>query len=186
MPLLVSKLPDRGPYFGVLARFDGTKELYHGCEMVRDAGYTKWDAHAPFPVHGLDEAMGLRASKLPFLVLATGLAGAAAGMLLQWWVHTYAYPLVISGKPLFSWQAFVPVTFELGILGGALGAVLGMLAFNQLPMLHHPLFNSEQFELVTDDGFFISIESWDAKFDPKQTVDFLEQAGASHVELVDH
>jgi hypothetical protein len=184
MPPLVPKLPEGTEHYGVLARFDGTQAIFRACEKVRDAGYTRWDAHTPFPVHGLDDAMGLKASKLPWLCLATGLSGATIGMLMQWWVHTQGYPLVISGKPLFSWQAFVPVTFELGILFGALGAVLGMLAFNQLPMLYHPLFRSKQFERVTDDGFFISIESWDPKFDAAQTSKFLEEAGAAHVELV--
>ena len=185
MPLLVPKLPEGTEHYGVLARFDSAKAIFHACEKVRDAGYTRWDAHTPFPVHGLDDAMGLRASRLPWVVLVAGLSGAGGGMLMQWWVHTQGYPLVISGKPLFSWQAFVPVTFELGILFGALGAVLGMLAFNQLPMLYHPLFRSKQFESVTDDGFFVSIEAWDPKFDAAQTGRFLEEIGATHVELID-
>ncbi len=184
MPLLVPKLPEGTEHYGVLARFDSVKELFHACEKVRDAGYSRWDSHSPFPVHGLDAAMGLRASKLPWICLITGLSGAGFGMLMQWWVHTQGYPLVISGKPLFSWQAFVPITFELGVLFGALGAMLGMFALNQLPMLHHPLFSSKQFEQVTDDKFFISIESWDPKFDPGETSRFLEEIGAAHVELV--
>jgi hypothetical protein len=130
--------------------------------------------------------MGLRPSKLPFISLAGGLAGAGGGMLLQWWVHTQAYPLVISGKPLFSWPAFVPVTFELGVLFAALGAVVGMLALNQLPMLYHPLFRSKQFERVSDDGMFISIEAWDPRFDANETKLLLERLGAVEVELVDH
>ncbi len=128
--------------------------------------------------------MGLPATKLPFIPLVTGLSGAAGGMLLQWWVSVKAYPLVISGKPLFSWPAFVPVTFELGVLFAALGAIIGMLAMNELPMLHHPLFESKVFERVTDDGFFISVESWDAKFDPQATMELLRQAGAEEVELI--
>ena len=92
---------------------------------------------------------------------------------------------MISGKPFFSWQAFVPITFELGVLGGALGAVLGILMLNQLPTLWHPLFNSSRFERVTDDRFFISIESWDPKFDAKQTSSFLEGTGAAHVEVIE-
>ena len=184
MGFLVPKLPD-GAHYGALARFAGPKELYHACEQVRDAGYRRWDAHAPFAVHGLEKAMGLKASKLPFISLILGLSGAGGGMLMQWWVHTIGYRLVISGKPFFSWQAFVPITFELGILFAALGAVLGMFAFNQLPMLHHPLFRSKVFERVSDDGFFVSIESWDPKFDAMQTVDFLRQLGAEDVELVE-
>jgi len=173
-----------GNLFGALAEFATPAELYNACEGVRDAGYTRWDAHAPFPVHGLERAMGLRASRLPWIVLVMALGGAAAGMGLQGWVSTIAYPLVISGKPFFSWPAFVPVTFELAVLGGALGAVFGMFAMNQLPTLHHPLFSSKRFERASDDGFFISIESWDPQFDSGRTVDLLRQLGAREVELV--
>lgn len=183
---MIPRLPEGTACYGALARFETPKALYRACERVRDAGYSKWDAHSPFPVHGLDDAMGLKASKLPWLVLLLGLSGAGGGMLLQWWVAAMAYPLMISGKPLFSWPAFVPVTFELGILCGALGAVLGMLGLNQLPMLYHPLFNSKQFERMGDDAFFISIEAWDPKFDSQQTVEFLNSLGAAEVEVVDH
>jgi hypothetical protein len=180
---MMAPLPD-GEHYGMLARFKTAKDIYHACEKVRDAGYSKWDAHTPFPVHGLDKAMGLKASKLPWLVLFTGLTGASGGMLLQWWVSVHGYALVISGKPLFSWPAFVPVTFELGVLFGALGAVFGMFAFNKLLMLFHPLFSSSAFESATDDGFFISIESWDPKYDASATAELLKQAGATDVELV--
>ena len=183
MALLRSTLPS-GPRFGALAEFASPADLYHACEAVRDAGYTRWDAHAPFPVHGLERAMGLKASRLPWVVLVMALGGALAGIGLQGWVSAIAYPLVISGKPFFSWPAFVPVTFELAVLGGALGAVFGMLAINQLPTLYHPLFGSTRFEKASDDGFFVSIESWDPKFDARETVDLLRRLGATQVELV--
>lgn len=184
MPLLAPSLPQGTPYYGLLARFADAAALYRGCEQVRDAGYTRWDAHTPFPVHGLDRAMGLPASRLPWIVLFMGLGGAGGAMLLQWWVSAVDYPLVISGKPYFSWPAFVPITFEVGVLCGAIGAVLGMLGLNRLPMHHHPLFTSARFERATDDGFFISIESWDPRFDPVRSAELLKQAGASEVELV--
>jgi hypothetical protein len=184
LSFLVPELPSRGAHYGALARFVDARSLYRACERVRDAGYTRWDAHTPFPVHGLERAMGLRSSRLPFVVLVTGLGGAATGMLLQWWVHTQAYPLNFSGKPTFSWPAFVPVTFELGVLGAALGAVVGMFAFNKLPMYYHPLFSSVSFERASDDGLFISIESWDPKFDAQRTAAFLSEIGAVEVELV--
>jgi len=183
MALLKPNLPP-GDSFGLVAEFRTPAELYHACEAVRDAGYTRWDAHAPFPVHGLERAMGLKPSKLPWIVLVMALGGAAAGMALQGWVATIAYPLVISGKPFFSWPAFVPVTFELGVLGGALGAVFGMFALNQLPTLYHPLFGSARFERASDDGFFISIESWDPQFDSAKTAELLRGLGATHVEPV--
>jgi hypothetical protein len=183
MALLRPSLPP-GKTFGALAEFATPSDLYHACEGVRDAGYTRWDAHTPFPIHGLERAMGLRASRLPWVVLVTAVGGAIAGMGLQGWVATIAYPLVISGKPFFSWPAFIPITFELGVLGGAFGAVFGMFAFNQLPTLHHPLFASKRFERATDDAFFLSIESWDPKFDPDRTTDLLRRLGAKEVELV--
>ena len=105
-------------------------------------------------------------------------------MAMQWWIATTAYPLVISGKPFFSWQAFVPVTFEVGVLGGALAAVLGVFGLCKLPMHWHPLFSSKLFERATDDGFFISIESWDPKFNESDTRQLLETSGAVEVEIV--
>ena len=172
-------------HYGLLAEFDSTSAVYHACERVRDAGYTRWDSHTPFPVHGLDRAMGLKPSPMPWICLVTGLAGAAAGFGLQWWTLAVAQPLVISGKPFVSWPAFIPVTFELGVLGGALGAVLGMLGINQLPQLYHSLFRSQRFESMTDDKFFISIEAADPKFDAHATAVFLSSLGATHVELVE-
>jgi hypothetical protein len=183
MGLLTYNLPDVEDY-GLLAEFESPRELYRACQRVRDAGYTRWDAHSPFPVHGLPRAMGLKSSKLPWVVLVCGLGGAAGAMALQWWTSAVDYPLVISGKPYFSWQAFVPITFEIGVLGGAIAAVVGMLAFNRLPALFHPLFGSTRFERVTDDRFFIAIESWDPKYDAKETASFLERIGAAHVETI--
>ena len=183
MALLTPSLTP-GERFGALAEYATPAALYRACEQVRDAGYTRSDAHTPFPVHGLDRAMGLAASRLPWISLVLALGGAATGIGLQGWVSTIAYPLVISGKPFFSWPAFVPVTFELAVLGGAAGAVFGMFALNQLPTLYHPLFNSTRFERASDDGFFISIESWDPKFDAERTVELLRRSGATQVELV--
>jgi Alternative complex III, ActD subunit len=170
MPLLLPQLP-KGPYYGILAEFATPADLYHACERVRDAGFTRWDAHTPFPVHGIEGAMGIRRSPL--------------GFVLQWWVHATAYPLVISGKPYFAWPAYIPITFELGVLFAAFGAVFGMLGLNRLPMHHHPLFRSKVFERVTDDAFFISVESWDPRFDPAATRKLLESLGARSVELLE-
>jgi hypothetical protein len=183
-PPFINQLPT-GPYYGILAEFATPADLYHACERVRDAGFTRWDAHTPFPVHGLEGAMGIRRSPLPWIVLIAGLTGATFGFGLQWWVHASAYPLVISGKPFFSWPAFIPITFELGVLFAAFGAVLGMLGLNRLPMHHHPLFRSKVFERVTDDAFFISIESWDPRFDSSATRKLLESLGAQSVELLE-
>ena len=168
----------------VLAEFDSTAALTHACEKVRDAGYQAWDCHTSFPVHGLDKAMGLKPSVLPWIVFVMGLTGATGAMVLQWWTSVVAYPLVISGKPFFSWQAFIPITFEVMVLFAAGTAFLGMLGLNKLPRYHHPLFVSKRFEHATDNKFFISIEAEDPKFDSVKTLDLLKKCGASHVELI--
>jgi hypothetical protein len=169
---------------GVLARFANPAELIDAAEKVRDAGYEKFDCHSPFPIHGMDGAMGLKRSPLGFIVGGMTITGASLGMLLQWWTASIEYPLIIAGKPFFSWQAFIIVTFALFVLFGAFGAVFGMFHLNRLPRLHHPLFYSDNFAKVTDDGFFVSIEVEDAKFDEKQTAEFLTSIGGVDVELV--
>ncbi len=171
--------------WGLLAEFETAQEIYAACEKMRDEGFSKWDAHTPFPVHGLEKAMGLPASPLPWLILASAVSGTIGAFALEAWVSKWAYPLVISGKPLLSWPAFVPVAFEVTILLGAAAAVFGMLAINGLPRLHHPLFNSERFKAASDDRFFISIEAIDPKFDDSETRDFLEGLGAHHIEVVE-
>lgn len=179
-----SEPADEATTFGVLAEFDTPETLMHACAKVRDQGFDAWDAHTPFPIHGLEVAMGLKRSWVSIFVLIFGLSGAALGMFMQWWVSTQAYPLVISGKPLFSWPAFVPIAFECGMLGGALGAIGGFLLFARLPQHNHPLFNSERFARSTDDRFFISIEARDPKFEADGTLSFLKEIGATYVETV--
>jgi hypothetical protein len=169
---------------GVLARFANPAELIEAAKKVRDAGYEKFDCHSPFPIHGMDDAMGLKRSPLGYIVGGMTVTGAIAGMSLQYWVAAIEYPLVISGKPFFSWQAFFIVTFALFVLFGAFGSVFGMLHLNRLPKLHQPLFYSEQYSKVTDDAFFVSIEVEDSKFDEKRTQEFLASIGGSDVELV--
>jgi hypothetical protein len=171
--------------YGLLAEFPGPEALLTACARIRDEGFKSWDAHVPFPLHGLQKAMGLQRSWVSTFVLVMGLSGAALGMLMQWWVATQAYPLVISGKPLFSWPAFVPVMFECGVLGGASGAILGFLLLAGLPKHHHPLFNSEVMAKATDDGFLVSIEAVDPRYDAEKTAAFLKEIGASHVETVE-
>ena len=186
MGLMSPSLPEGTPCFGVLAQFRDPAALTKACKAVRDAGFTKWDAHSPFPVHGLEGAMGLKRSILPLIIFVAAMLGAVGALALQGWTSAVDYPLVISGKPLFSWQAFVPIIFELAVLCGALAAVFGMLGLNQLPTLYHPLFASRAFERASDDGFFISIEAWDPKFDVERNAAFLRELGATHVEVVAH
>jgi hypothetical protein len=171
--------------FGVLAQFASPEELLHAVRLARDAGYRSLDAFTPLPVHGLDKALGLERSKLGFVVFAGGLLGAAAALLLQWWTAAVDYPLKIGGKPYFHLEFSIPVTFELTVLFAAFGAVLGMLAFNRLPQLYHPVFTAESFRRATDDGFLLLIESRDPQFEPEACRRLLESAGAARIEVVE-
>lgn len=171
--------------FGVLAEFSGTETLIRAAERVRDEGYNKFDCHSPFAIHGMNKAMGLGRSTLGYWVGAMGTAGLIGITLFIWWVSVIDYPLVISGKELFSYQAFIPPMFAITILASAITAVAGMLIFNRLPRLHHPLFNSEEFSRVTDGGFFVSIEAIDPIFEKDKTVEFLKSIGAVRVEVVE-
>ncbi len=170
--------------YGVLAEFKNPAELLHAAEKVRDKGVTKFDCFSPFPIHGLDDAMGLKRSMIGYIVGISAFLGAIAGLTLQWWSSVIAYPMVISGKPFFSWQAFIIITFGLMVIGGASAAVFGMFGMNKLPTYHHPLFNSVNFEKATDDGFFLCIESSDSQFDEVKTVSFMESLGGSNLEII--
>ena len=163
-----------GDTYGYLVEFDNVDDLLAGAEAVRDAGYRRWDAHTPFVVHGLDRAMGIKPTILPILVFFGGLTGTAGGILLQWWTNAVDYPFIISGKPLFSLPANIPVAFETTILVAAITTLVGMLALNKLPQLYHPLFRSGRFKRATDDRFFISIEAADPQFDAERTRSLLE------------
>ncbi len=169
---------------GVLAEFPGPHELVNGASMMREAGYTRTDAFSPFPIHGIDEALGVRATVLPWIVLLCGLAGGAAALLMQWWTNAVNYPFLISGKPLFSLPANIPVTFEVIILSSAFAAVFGMLALNQLPRLSHPLLDHNRFRRVTNDGFFHYIAADDPDFDHAAVVALYREAGATRIDAV--
>ncbi len=168
-----------------IAEFPGVPELMKAAEKLRDAGYKKFDCHSPFPIHGMDKAMGIRRSKLGYIAALFALLGFGGAVLLQWWASSIAYPLVISGKPYFSYQAYLPVTFALSVLVASLASVIGMLALNKLPRLNHLLFKSTLFEKFGDDGFFVTVESDDPKFDEHQTSRFLRSIGAVAVEVVE-
>ncbi len=167
-----------------LAEFETPGQVFHAAEKVRDAGYRRWDVHTPFPVHGMDAAMGLADSKLGWIVLACGLTGCSLAFGLIWYTNGIDYPLVIGGKPAWSFPSAVPVMFELTILLSAFGAVLGMFGLNQLPRHHHPIFYSPRFERGSDDRFFISVEAADDKFDLEDTRTLLESLSPSHLELI--
>jgi len=167
---------------GIIARFESAADLMQAAGKTRDAGYKKFDCHSPFPIHGMDKAMGLKRSGLGWLVGIAGIIGTSSALALQWWTSTIDYPIVISGKPLFSFQAYVPVTFAVGVLLSAFTAMFGMLILNGLPRWFHPLFYSDTFSRFSNDGFFISVESGDPKFEPEQTGKFLESIGGKDLE----
>ncbi len=171
--------------YGYIVEFDKVDELLVGAAKVRDAGFTRWDAHTPFVIHGLDAAMGIKKTILPYIVFLAGLTGTTAGILLQWWTNAIDYPFQISGKPLFSLPANIPVAFETTILFAAISALVGMLALNKLPQLYHPLFRSRAFKRVTDDRFFISIEAADPLFDRDETRNLLESISGREIEEVE-
>ena len=177
----------RSHTYGVLGEFVTEHELIHAAEKAREAGYRRYEAYAPFPVEGLSEAMGLKRNKVPLITLFGGLCGGLGGFFFQYWCNVYSYPLNIAGRPLNSWPAFIPVTFELTVLGASLSAVFGMLALNGLPQPHHPLFNVERFSKhATSDRFFLCIEARDTKFDLADASRFLQGLNARHVtEVVD-
>ena len=171
--------------YGIIAEFKDTKSILKAAKLVREEGYINFDCHTPFPVHGLDDAMGLKRSIIGYIVGIGCVSGASAGLFLQWWSSTIAYPVVISGKPFFSWQAFMIVTFVLMVLGGAFAALIGMFHLNRMPTYHHPLFNSENFQKATDDSFFVSIEFKDPKFNIDDTKDFLLSIGGKNIEVIE-
>ncbi len=170
--------------YGVLAEFSDPGALYHAAEEVHEAGYRHFDVHSPFPIHGMDKAMGLGNSKVGYAAFIGGLTGLATGILLQWWTGGVDYPLNISGKPFFAFEPSIPVIFELTILFSALSAVAAMFALNGLPRPYNPLFYSERFRSVTDDGFFLHIAASDKNFEMAQTASFLQHIGATYVERI--
>lgn len=169
---------------GVIAEFENPEALLRAAEKIRDAGFTDFDCHSPFPIHGMDEAMGLKRSPLGWMVGIMALVGAALAMLLQWWTSAVDYRLVIAGKPFFSYQAFVPVTFGFAVLFGAFTSLFGMLGLNKIPRLHHPVFFSDHFAKFSDDGFFVSLLASDPKFQEKETASFFTAIGGKNVEVL--
>src|SRR5438034_5633173 len=160
--------------YGLMAEFDDPTSLVTATERAHHEGYRHMDAYSPYPIEELHDALGGRHTRLPLLVLLGGLCGCIGGYTLEYWSSVIAYPLNIGGKPLHSWPAFIPVTFECTILVAALSAVLGMLALNGLPQPYHPVFNVPRFALASRNRFFLCIESVDPKFDVERTRQFLE------------
>ena len=174
------------PLFAMAAEVPSASALYHAAEKVRDAGYSRWDVYSPFPIHGMDHAMGLKKSWLSALVFFGGITGLSIALILQFYPSTIEYPLIVAGKPVnfFTVPAFFPIMFELTVLISAFTATFGMLALNGLPRWNHPMFNWDRFKKVSDDGFFLAIEAADPKFDRESTLAMLEGIGARHITMV--
>lgn len=183
-PAVTRSMPKTEQTYAVLAEFADPTALIHAAEKVRDAGYRDFDCHSPFPIHGMDAAMGLKRSPVGYIAGITAFLFGSGAMALQLWINTVDYPLVIAGKPYASVPAFIIVTFGLTILGAALGAVFGMFICNRLPQPFHGLFYSEQFARVTNDRFFVSVDATDPKFDPARVSDFLRSIGGNNIEVV--
>ena len=174
----------RAHLHGLMGEFETPEQLLSAAKKAREAGYKRVDAYTPFPIEGLAEAIGTRRSWVPLITLIGGLGGGLTGFGLQYWVAVITYPMNIGGRSLNSWPAFIPVTFELTVLGASIFAVVGMLALNKLPQPYHPVFNVHRFAAASTDRFFLCIEARDPKFNLGETARFLEGVNAQHVSEV--
>jgi hypothetical protein len=168
----------------MLAEFENPAQLLAAAEKLRNEGYKEFDCHSPFPIHGMDEAMGLKRSPLGWIVGFVAFAALGAGVALEWWTSAVDYPLVISGKPYFSYQAYGPVAFAIMVLTSAFAALFGMLALNKLPMLYHKIFDSEKMCKINNDGFVVSISASDPQYDAQSTKKFLQSIGGKNLEEI--
>ncbi len=178
-------MADANDRYGLLAEFEDVTAIYKAAQRVRDEGYKNWDVFSPFPIHNMDEAMGLGRPKVSLFMGTGALCGVSGALLMQWWMNAVDYQILNGGKPLFAWEQATPVTFELGVLLSAFGCLGGMLLLNKLPMPYHPLFKKDNFLRSSDDKFFIAIESKDPKFDESSTKGFLESLGGFNIETVE-
>ncbi|MSU27094.1 MAG: hypothetical protein CK546_03555 [Pedosphaera sp.] len=172
--------------YGLMAVFETPADAMHAAEQVRDAGYSKWDVHTPFPVHGLDAAMGISNSKVGWFTFIGGATGYTTGMIMIWWMNAFDYKIVIGGKPMFSPFYAFPVSYELTILFASFGSLIGMALLNRLPRLHHPLLKNRRFcQGASHDKFILVIETADPKFNAEETRKLLASAGSKHIEMVE-
>jgi len=172
------------PLYGLLAEFDTPERLLDAARKAREAGYRRMDAYSPFQVEGLAEEVGFRWNILPWLVFIGGFAGAGLGYFMEWFGMAVSYPINVAGRPLNSWVSYIPITFELGVLGASLTAFFSMLGLCGLPKPYHPVFKAPRFDLATKDRFFLCIEADDPHFDERATWQFLSHLGALGVSEV--
>jgi len=174
-------MTDRTEQIGLVGLYDDPNTLYHAAEQVRDAGYTRWDCHTPYPVHGLDEAMGLKPSPVPYVTITAGFIGLITALLLTGLLSAWHYPIRIGGKPLWSWQAFVPIYFELFVLFAALATMGSVIFFCKLGRWHSPLHDSGVMPSVTSNRFAIVLEAADKAYAEPTARQLLEATGCSEI-----
>jgi len=170
--------------YGILALFDSAPAIFKAAERVRDAGYKRWDVITPFPVHGMDEAMGLKRSKVPVFTFIGGFIGFFTGYFIAWYMGAFDYPLIVGGKPFFSPIFPFPVAYELTILLAAFGTLGGMFITNRLPMHYHPVMNYDNFRHLTDDKFAVVIEADDSLYKEAETRALLESLNPQEVTII--
>ena len=180
-----TKPPMRSNCYGAVGDFESPEDLLRAVRTLRTAGFTKLEAYSPFPIHGIDEALGEPRSRLGAIVLVAAVLGLACAVFLQWWTGAVYYKLVVAGKPLFAVEPSVPIMFELTVLFGAFGAVLGMLFLNRLPTYYHPFFNYSMSAGATNDRFLLAVEAVDPKFRGQEVRTLLDSLGSRHTELVE-
>ncbi len=165
--------------YGLLAKFETPEALVAATKRVYEAGYRKLDAYSPYPVDGLSEAMRMKPSLIPYIILAGGVIGGVTGFGMQAFANVIAYPLNIGGRPPFSWPAYIPITFELIILMAAVSGFLALFFFSRFPQPYHPVFRSDDFNRhASQDAFYLSIEAADPQFDLQKTRRFMEESGS--------
>ncbi len=169
----------------LLAEFETPASVLHAASKVRDGGFEKWDVHTPYPIHGMDKAMGLESTKIGFISFTAAMIGLISAVLMMQYCNNWDYPIVVGGKPPGALPSMVPIMFELTVLLCGFGTFFGLLGLMKLPRHHHPVFYSDRFAAASDDRFFVSIEAEDPKFDPEKTRALLESLEPSHVELIE-
>lgn len=188
-----SKKPDQKPLantrpiiYGLLAKFETPEALVDASKRLYEAGYREYDAYTPYPVEGLAHSMRLKSSPLPYLIFAGGVLGAIIGIVMQWFAQVIDYPQNIGGRPMFSWPAYIPITFELVILLAAFAGVFGLFFFTRFPQPYHPVFRSEDFNAhASTDGFYLGVEAKDPLYDPDKTRSLIEGLGAVQVSEIE-
>lgn len=169
---------------GIVGEFTDPNQVTKAAQAIRDAGYRQWDIHTPYPVHGLDKAMGVKRSMLTYISFGGLLFGISNALGIQYWMGAIDYPLNIGGKGFFDWQFSIPIDFELSILGTAIFTVLGLFHLCRLPTWYNRYQDDDSFKKATDDTFVVTIDSDDDRFSAETTQDMLRRLGAKNVHLV--